>query len=96
MACQLGIKLRDFVQAMALEDKNRAGTERAEAKAEKMSNMCKAKQKDTPAPKAKQQRAKTAYQASVVLIKSEVVDMGSRHTYFGRLNMLLQMCHSSP
>ncbi|BDA50575.1 probable high mobility group protein B2 at N-terminal half [Coccomyxa sp. Obi] len=49
-------------EAMAMEDKNRAGTERAEAKAEKKSKSCNAKQKDSPAPKAKQQRAKTAYQ----------------------------------
>lgn len=65
---------------MAMDDKNRAGAERAEAKAEEKSKSCKAKQKDKPAPKAKQQRAKTAYQASVVLFKCEVLDIELRHT----------------
>ena len=78
-----------------MEDKKRADTEREEVKAEKKSKVCKAKQEDSTAPKAKQQRTKTAYQASVVLFSLEVVVVLLRHEYVGRLNMLLQECHSS-
>ncbi|KAK9917825.1 hypothetical protein WJX75_008635 [Coccomyxa subellipsoidea] len=49
-------------EAMANEDKDRAGAERAEAKAEKKSKPATDKKKDSPPAKAKQPRAKSAYQ----------------------------------
>ena len=52
---------------MANEDKDRAGAERAEAKAEKKSKPATGKKKDSPPAKAKQPRAKSAYQACICL-----------------------------
>lgn len=52
---------------MANEDKDRAGAERAEAKAEKKSKPATGKKKDNPPAKAKQPRAKSAYQACICL-----------------------------
>lgn len=52
-------------QAMAKEDKDRAGNERAKVKAEQRTKSCKGKKKGGAITKAKQQRVKTAYQVAV-------------------------------